>query len=348
MKVNRIHYILIFFLLIRFPNLFAQTSTARFLLWPLSAKYTAMGGTGVSYCDDAFANFYNPAGIAFAKYSATATFVQPYRFFPNTAQLYQSFSYNIKNIVSISSSLLEYLVTRQLVTLEDSPDPVGEDINNPFHYEVKISAAVLIKKKFAIGLSISRLMIQLSERGAGTESGNGKTGTVLFGFGVMARDLFTSLSYQPEVSTNHWIAKLSANQKRHAGFSFGTSFTNAGPNISYIDAAQSDPPPTVRSFGFSYWPLSSDMYSIMMSGELEKQIFEASDFDYLHVGGELVLMRILSIRGGYYKDTYGTETSFATFGFGINIKYFSLNVARYQKTLLPTWHFDLIFQRSYK
>ena len=354
MKIIKIHFIIYFVCLINMSSsLKAQNSTARFLLWPPSAKYSAMGGVGASFCEDAFACHYNPAGIAFSKFTAAESFVQPYRFFENTALYYSATSININRIGAFGLTLYEYWSDRQLITdetgatvgVENSFSP-AELFFNPQHWEAKFSYATLIKKNFAVGLNISLLRIRLSGTEVGSERGTGKLFTAMFGGGIMVKNLFPELTYKPKNSINNsFVSKFASNIDR-TGFNFGLSLLNAGAKIMYIDAAQKDNLPTLLTTGFSYWPIFSDLYSIMVACEFEKQIHEPSTIDYIHLGNEILLMKILSLRNGFYLDTFEPNTSFYTYGIGINLKNFSLNIARYKKSLLHTWHFDITFSKE--
>lgn len=120
----------------------------------------------------------------------------------------------------------------------------------------------------------------------------------------------------------------------------GFSLSNAGPSISFIDNAQKDNPPTLISIGTAYFPVSSPVFTLLFSIDFEKEIFESSPLDYLHLGDEITLFNIVSLRSGYFLDTNSPTTSYFTFGGGIHLKFFSFNIARYKRSLLPSWHFD--------
>ena len=82
------------------------------------------------------------------------------------------------------------------------------------------------------------------------------------------------------------------------------------------------------------------MLTLLISTDLEKEIFASSALDHIRFGNEIRLLDLFSLRTGYVWDTNKPSTSYFTFGGGVHLKYFSFNVARYERALLPTWQVD--------
>jgi len=302
-----------------------------------------MGGVGAALVDNSFAVYYNPAALAFSTgIDLIGSFVKPFSFFDNTIHSLSGISIPIKDFGTLAISANRFWRERQAITEETGPDMLGIDgekfnFFKSTHWEVKLSYATLINKNLSVGLNLSLLRIKLADIGVGAERGVGKTNAALFGGGFLIKNIFPNTTFNPQQKQGgNFFGK---NLDIHQGFSIGFSILNAGPKITFINDSQKDNPPTLASLGFAYWPVSSEAYSLMVSTDFEKQIFESSTLDYIHLGSEFRYL-LFSIRGGYFLDTNAPSTSYFTYGGGIYFKYLTFNVARYKRSLLSTWHFD--------
>jgi hypothetical protein len=333
MKVKILFLLIIWLVLVQ--NIPAQNSAARFLLWQPSAKSNAMGGVGTTLYGDAFATYYNPAGLSFSKsLSLVGSVVNPMPFFNNIVHSYLSGSYRLKKgygTFAVSSNL--FWKGKQVVT-----DELGNvrslDEKDIFHWQAKFSYATLLSKNISIGINISLLKISLAEFGASKEKGTGKTSTALFDFSILIKNLF------PSATLINSETDMKNDLVSNHGFSIGVAFLNLGQKIAFIDQEQKDNPPSLISIGFSYWPLQSNIISLMFATDFEKQMYESSLIDYIHSGSEVQLLHFIFLRAGYFLDTFGPKNSYATIGAGVHYKFFSINLARYTKAILPAWHFD--------
>lgn len=305
-----------------------------------------MGGVGTAIVDNSFAVYYNPAGLGFSRgIGLLGSFVKPFSFFDNTIHSLSAISASIQDFGTFAISANRIWRERQAITDETGPDLLGidgEEFNflKSTHWEVKLSYATTITRNIAVGLNVSLLRIKLSNIGAGAERGDGKTYAALFGGGLLIKNIFPAATLKPKQTHQSNFLKRHADNRDYQGFSVGVSILNAGPKIAFIDNAQKDDPPTLVSLGLAYWPVSSDIYSLMLAADFEKQVFESSTLDYIHLGNEVRILNFFSGRTGYFLDTNEPHTSYFTFGGGIHFKYFSFNVARYKRSLLATWHFD--------
>jgi|GEM_PF-3464084 len=304
-----------------------------------------MGGVGTAIVDNSFAVFYNPAGLAFASgINFAGSFVKPFPFFEHTIHSLTALSFSFKGFGTLAISVNRFWKERQAIT-DETNEYIGvgkEKLNffNSTHCEVKLSYATLLSKHASVGVSISKLHTKLSEIDAHAERRGGKAYTALFGAGLIFKNIFPKATWKPKRNHQSNLLQKYAAKCDDVGFSFGLSVLNAGPKITFIDYAQGDNPPTLVSMGLAYWPMSSPILTLLISTDFEKEIFESSSLDYIHLGNEFRLLNIFSIRTGYFLDTNKPKTSYFTFGGGIHFKYFSFNVARYKRSLLPTWHFD--------
>jgi hypothetical protein len=322
----------------------AQKSTARFLLWQPSATSNAMGGVGTALDGNAFAAYHNPAALAFSpSVSIAGSFVKPIPFFGDVAHSFFSISHRTRAAGAFAISANILWKGNQARTFS-SPDPSGTV--DEFDWSGNISYGLHINNNFAIGGTIRLLKIKVNAktydfRGI-FESEIVNTQAIMLDAGVLFKNLIPEATLTPTgLEVGRFIKKL-ADDRKDAGLSVGAALLNAGPKVSFLEYsnAKSDHPPTRIMLGLAYCPLHSEVLGLMLASDLEKLLHESSTFDYLHLGSEARLLSLLCLRVGYFLDTFGSKNSYFTIGGGIHTKYFSINLARYTRTILPNWHFD--------
>ena len=330
----------------------AQNSTATFLYWQPSARSYAMGGIGSALSNDIYSAYYNPAGLAFSKkITLTGSFVKPFPFFGNIANSFFGISLKIdnSNTLGISSNL--FWMGKQIRTSEAGPKPIGIE-DTPFHWHIKLSYSYLILNHFSAGISAGILQVNLSDRPVGEEQNTANTTTILVDLGILAKDLLPESTYELDNSTTKyapffdWLLEIGEDYISR-GFSVGMSISNLGPDISYIDKEQSDSPPSKLLLGFTYNIFNSNPLGILIGADFEKRLNESNTLDYLHMGGEIKLFKVLNVRLGYFLNTIENGYSYLTYGGGISLKFLSLNVARYNRSLQSTWHFDSVISLEF-
>ena len=330
----------------------AQNSTATFLYWQPSARSYAMGGIGSSLTDDIFSAYYNPSGLAFSeKLTIAGSFVNPYPFFGNIANSFFGISLRINKANAIGFSTNLFWMGKQIRTYESSPDPAGVE-DTPVHWNAKLSYSYAIFNNLSVGLSAGILKINLSDYKVGEEQNAGTTTTFLFDAGIQARNLFTEStlivndaekSYSPFFD---WLIEIGEGY-RFRGFSIGMSVSNLGPDISYVDKEQSDSPPSKLLLGLTYNAVSSNAFGMLFGVEYENRFYTSTSADFFHLGGELKLFKILNFRMGYFMQMADDGLSYITYGGGISLKYLNLNIARYNRSIESTWHFDLVISLEF-
>lgn len=184
------------------------------------------------------------------------------------------------------------------VTGETSSEITGEI--NPFDVALTLSYGTRASKSLAVGLSAKIIYSRLSVQGAGREVGEG-SGT----------------SFAVEGGLLYAVTKK---------LRFGAVLTNLGPNMSYIDAAQSDALPRNLAVGFSYKLLDSPYNRLTVVGEINKLLATVND-DFStefkeaieNVGIEYWYGSLLALRAGYIYDQEG-EVKTPTVGVGLQYK----------------------------
>jgi len=328
-KMNSVLLFSAFLFLIFNTNLYAQNAGARFLLWKPSAKSMSLGGSGAARFDGASSAYFNPALIAQTKsLNAAGSFVKPLPFFNNIAHSYNAVSFRLLDYgyLAVSGNLFwraEYVTTPKYL----------------LSWQGKISYAANISDWLAVGASMGYLHYKLTSAIVGSESSKGKTNTMSFDFGAAVSSLLPGLTFSlPDQGISLFSEIAPAESKQ--GINFGLSILNLGPEITLIDKEQADPMSSVLLAGISYHAVSSDFFGLTISTDLENQINEDLAFEFVRLGTDISLLRIFSLRWGYVSSLSSKYKSFAAFGGGINTKFVSFNIARYNSTFRPAWHFD--------
>jgi hypothetical protein len=181
------------------------------------------------------------------------------------------------------------------VTSETSSEVTGTI--NPFDVAFTLSYGTRASKNLAVGLSAKVIYSRLSVVGAGREVGQG-SGT----------------SFAAEIGILYSMGKR---------FRLGAVLTNLGPNMSYIDAAQSDALPRNLAVGVAYRLIDSPYNRLTLVGEINKQITslngslsEELNSAIENVGMEYWYGSLLALRAGYIYDREG-QIKTATLGIGL-------------------------------
>jgi len=321
---------------------FGQSTTGRFILFTPSARSSGMGGVGVANDYSPYATYFNSSCLAFSPTVAVVgSFTKPLFFFDNVAHSYFSVSTNLKDIGAFGASANFYWKGTHLRTTSGGPDIIGsEELTD---WQLKLTYARSLSDRIALGAGIGILRLTLSDQGAGQEKGVGKSTSISFDIGIVAKEIFPFLTMAGSLSDEHTSLSTLGVTQNEKGISLGMVLRNIGPKVTMIDAAQADPLSSTLSFGLSYNLLCSTPLNVLLASDIENRIYEGSLVDYIHWGGELRLYRVLFLRAGYYQDTSGPKNSYPTWGGGIHLYGVNLNLAHYRQSLWPSWHFDCSF-----
>jgi hypothetical protein len=318
---------------------FGQSTIGRFLLFTPSARSSGMGGVGVANDYSPYATYFNPSNLAFSPtLAAVGSFTKPLYFFDNVAHSYFSISTNLKDIGAIGASANFYWKGIHLRTNNNGPEIMGvEELTD---WQLKLTYAHSLSDRISVGVGIGILRLALSDQGTGMEIGRGKSNSINFDLGIVAKELFPFLTMSRPTSDENTSFSSFGDTQNEKGISLGIVLRNMGPKITMIDAAQADPVSSTLSFGLSYNLICSTPIKILLASDIENRIYEGSLVDYIHWGGELRLFRIFFVRTGYYQNMSEPNNSYATWGGGIHLFGVALNIAHYKQSLWPSWHFD--------
>jgi hypothetical protein len=171
---------------------------------------------------------------------------------------------------------------------------------NPFDAAFTLSYGTRASKSLSVGLSAKVIYSRLSVVGAGQEVGRGE-GT----------------SFAAEAGLLYNFSKK---------MRLGMVVTNLGPNMSYIDAAQSDALPRNLAVGFAYRLVDSPYNRLTLVAEINKLLTSLGDgFSQEfreaveNFGMEYWYGSLLALRAGYIYDREG-EIKTPTLGVGLQYK----------------------------
>jgi len=184
----------------------------------------------------------------------------------------------------------------------------GENLGtfSAFDIAFSLSYGTPLTQRLSGGLSAKIIYSHLSEQGAGQEKGSG-----------------TSTGLALDVGLLYKMTKR---------LNVGLAITNLGPDISYIDVAQSDPLPRNLAFGLAYTILETDFNKFLFTIEANKSLVGIDDFTQeakeviLNGGAEWWYGSFIAFRGGYIYDQEG-DIKTPTLGFGLAYRSFKFDFA---------------------
>lgn len=230
------------------------------------------------------------------------------KWLPNLDQdMYYEYASIVKNFRSIGTIGLNiaFLSYGTIQYTDEVGNVTGE--GNPLEFALALSYGTSLNSSVKWGVSGKFIHSRLSTQGAGKEVGEGIASAFALDMGILYK--FTQRA------------------------TFGAAVTNLGPDISYIDEAQSDPLPRNLGVGLSYKILNSTYNRLIVQAEVNKMLVNLDhSFGWelenaiRHVGAEYVYANLLAVRAGYKYDKEG-DVKHLTFGAGLQLVGFKLDFA---------------------
>ncbi len=292
-----------------------------FLKLAPGSRPAGMGEAFVAQADDAFATWWNPAGMAFIERQEVALMYVNLLPQFHLDDLYYSFVSYVQNIPDWGTVGGNIIFTNYGKI--EGKDEYNQDTGTFHSYDAAFTAAYgsPINNKLGIGVAAKFIYSHLADQGAGAEKGSGIGTSMAVDLGIMYRQIFTR------------------------GLTLAATLTNMGPAISYIDRAQADPLPMTIRVGASYKLLDSDFNRLTFNLDLQKELvdrYEGGVNDgravpfYIalftswtnndlenevqgvipNVGMEYWYSDLVGLRMGYYFDYLGDRKP-VTFGFSL-------------------------------
>ena len=205
-----------------------------FLLISPGARAGGMGEAQVAVANDAYASYWNPAGLAYQEGSELA--FMHVNWLPNLADdmYYEFLGYrkSFPNLGTIGGHLI-YLNLGEQVRMDEYAQYQGKFTS--YMMAGAISYSQKINETSSFGLNAKLSYQHLVELGTGSEKGKGTSIDFGFDVGYMKKG---------------WLLPT---------LDLGITMTNIGPKVSFIDPDQADPQPTNLTFGFAYELFNSEV-----------------------------------------------------------------------------------------
>lgn len=217
-------------LLILSMTLMAYSQSEAGAVWLLinpGARYCGMGEAGAGFTDDAYATYYNPAGLGFLRGREAG--LTHTNWLPNLASdmYYEFLSYRqfLKDIGTLGGNII-------LMNLGEQArmDERGNYLGNFSSYMMAVTASygTALTRNSSLGVNVKMVHQHLTDRGAGHEKGKGTSTNFCFDVGYLKKQFLLR------------------------NLTMGATIANIGPKIAFIDVSQADPMPTNLKFGLSY------------------------------------------------------------------------------------------------
>ena len=271
--MKRLGIILSLLIVIHVPAFAQSEAGAIFLLIAPGARAGGMGEAQVAVANDAYASYWNPAGLAFLEGSELA--IMHVNWLPNLADdLYYEFlgfRRKFKNLGTLGGHLI-YLNLGEQVRMDEYAQYQGKFTS--YMTAAAISYSTKLSSSSSFGMNAKLSYQHLVELGTGSEKGSGTSTDFGFDLGYMKKGWLT-----PKLD-------------------LGVTMTNIGPKVSFIDPDQADPQPTNLTFGFAYELFKNENNSFKVVYDVDKLL--VSSYPDMDWDGDGII-------GGY--DSGGDEST---------------------------------------
>ena len=243
--MKRLGIILSLLIVIHVPAFAQSEAGAIFLLIAPGARAGGMGEAQVAVANDAYASYWNPAGLGFLEGSELA--MMHVNWLPGLADdlYYEFFAFRKKypTLGTVGGHLIFLNLGEQIRTSETG-DELGTFTSYMSAFALSYSALISPTKSFGLNAKVSYQ--HLVEIGAGSEKGKGTSTDFGFDVGYLHKEwLFPNLT-------------------------LGLNLSNLGPKVSFIDPDQADPQPTNLTIGLNYALVKSEFNKINVVYDVDK------------------------------------------------------------------------------
>jgi type IX secretion system protein PorV len=279
------------------------------LTFPIGARYNAMGEAGTALSQDATALWWNTGGLAFLPSRSKNRDVQMM-----TSKLAEGLADDIRltwfggarplgNIGAVGVSF-NYLDMGSQMGVDEDNNETGEFAS--YMFSVSAGYGVRVARTLGVGVAIKYFRDDLApDQSTQDQVAGGGSGD---SFGVD----FGALWKIPQLRSM-----------------VGLSIANLGPDITHVDAAQSDPMPRKATIGTAVSLYSGELGGILLVGDLLVPLYKWEDNDYViglefdqkeYGGGmEFNYDYSLFLRFGYKSAKYG-DIQDLTYGMGLDLE----------------------------
>jgi len=289
------------------PALAVSGAGAIALEFPIGARYNALGEAGTALAQDVTAMWWNPGAFAFATGAGKSNkrvHAMQSKLVPDLADdiaLYWG-GYAANSFGGTFGVSMTYLSMGSQEATNDAGEVIGTFDSNSWAFGMTYGTR--ITHNLGVGMTVKYFRDNLAPDEFTQDQVGGSGSTFAVDAGVLWK--------VPAIKSN-----------------IGVAISNLGPNITHVDADQSDPLPRKMTVGVAHSVYQSDIMSLLLVGDVLIPLLDWSsekddygvglDFgeDEFGVGAEWGYDNSLFIRFGYKKGTGDIED--ATYGFGVDL-----------------------------
>ena len=263
---------------------------AIFLLIAPGARAGGLGEAQVAVTNDAYASYWNPAGLGFLKGQELSLMYVP-EWLPgfNLDDMYYSFAAYRKHypyLGTIGGHII-FLSLGEQTRTDEAANYLGTFSSYMAAFTISYSALLSDNRSF--GLNAKVFHQQLTDLGAGAEKGKGYSTDFGFDIGYMHKEFLSQR------------------------LDLGLTITNIGPKVSFIDPAQADPQPTNFTLGFNYRLIDEQYNKLNIIYDVDKledwkcglRIFSVGSSIPWHEDGEHGLVTTTYLNQGAWDRDWG-------------------------------------------
>lgn len=291
------------------PCVLPAVSQAAFLFLTIepSARANGMGRAYSAVVDDAYAGWWNPGAMAFNRKTQFAGNHSPWLQGAGgdaNDMFYEYLGWNqyFDGIGNLGVNVVWMDMGSQIQT-----DEVGNELGEFHSFDVAGTVSYgydVIPEKLGVGASFKIIYSYLGP-GTGQSDTEGSARSFAFDLGAKYKD---------------WIIP---------GFDASLVLQNIGPNVTYVNQAQSDPLPMTIRTGLAYTAFDNPINRLIVSAEASKILanedpvisrlvtgFDPFDETIYAAGAEYKYLDLISLRSGFFHDKAG-NISGPSFGVGV-------------------------------
>lgn len=281
------------------------------LTFPIGARYNALGEAGTAHSTDITAMWWNVGGFAFAADQGKRHGIEfmNSKLVPDLADdvslNYLGYGHYI-NGWGMLGAYITYLNNGE----QTSTGEGGEDKGtfNSYEFAIGLAYGVKLSPGFGIGVGVKYFRNELAPDEVTQDRGEGTGSTWALDAGV------------------HW--------KITQRLFFGTQLSNLGPDITFIDADQSDPMPLSLRVGLSYDIYQSEYMGFLVLGDYLISLVSEDETKIYGVGLEWNYAKSLFVRFGWKDDKEG-EIQDNTWGMGVDLTQWTGQSLRFDYASVP-------------
>lgn len=273
------------------------------LTFPIGARYNALGESGTALSADVASTWWNPGGFAFAADDGNDWDIEVMQS-PLAAGLADDVNLYWLGLGTyidgwgMFGGSITYLDQGQQLSqgTNDSGDPLAEGQSfSSYEFSLALSWGFKFTENWGGGLNVKYIRIDLAPASVtqdlGSAGGAGNAQSIALDLGVRGQLL--------------------------KGLWFGASMANLGPDLTFIDADQSDPLPLTMRTGLAYDFYNSSVSRITGTTDAAFSLVSEDDTKVFSGGVEWAYSELLFIWGGYKYDNEGDIKDY-TAGAGVD------------------------------